>query len=93
MFRAHWESICSAWALYRIRAARAHLDGLLDRTPRYWRAAAIGGGSSIGLGRITKDQAFARARETGLEIAFIDRENAFITLVDARKRSGGNESA
>ncbi len=75
----------------KIKAARLHLTHLLETTPRYWKAAAIGGGVQFDFGKTTQKKAIAECTRQRYAIAHVDTEGAFIAL-QARPQSDDSES-
>jgi len=80
MFRETFKALLQSWRLHRISAARERLYTLLATTPRYWRSMAVGGGSVMDLGRVTRAQAIKSIESSGATISHVDDDEAFIAV-------------
>jgi len=78
--RETFQTLHDQWRIHRIESARKRLTYLLDTTPRYWRAAEIGGGSGLTLGCVTKEQALDALRRQGHGVIHVDVEQAFVAI-------------
>lgn len=78
--RESYQTLRDQWRIQRIESARSRLTYLLETTPRYWRAAEVGGGSSLDLGRVTMKQALEALRRQGHGVIHMDLEQSFIAI-------------
>ncbi len=78
--RESYQTLLRQWRIHRIDVARERLQTLLETTPRYWRAAEVGGGSSLDLGCVTMKQALSALTRQGHGIIHVDVEQSFVAI-------------